>query len=617
MIRYINSRLTIPARLLLMVLVSAVPDVLLTGLYVQQSSIDIAFARKEVDGTRYLTGLWAHFIEVANTGVVTEPSPTVATFDEEFSSNDASKTYNAATNVADKLDAGKALIGAVADGSNLTLDPDLDSFYAMDADTVRLPGIVSADIALGKAAAEPLDSRSRLVHTAFAVNRLEISAGDANASLNAAIKNNASGLTKAALSTMTLDLKAASDALALRGRALLESGTAPDLGEAQTKLLRQVSKTWSATNIELARLLQVRVDGFHRKLTINLIIAGLSLCVSYWLSQAVARGLSRRITRLVEVMKRLIADDATPHIPYLADRNETGHIAKTLAAFKDGVIERKKLKSERALAGEQTAVVGAVAAGLERLAQGDLTATLSQNFPSAYDKIRTDLNATVMTLRSSMLTIAASTQAITTGTSGIAASTADLARRTEQQATALEGSAAALNEVTETIQQSAQEASIVYDIVSTVRTKAEGSQNVVREAIAAMGAIQTSSMQIGEIIGVMDQIASQTNLLALNATIEAARAGASGRGFAVVASEVRELAERSAKAARAVRDLISAATKQIIGGARLVAETGQAFESIVAEIGATNATMDAIAGGAAAQAEKLYRINSRSAKWTR
>ena len=609
MVRFINSRLSIPARLWLMVVVSAVPDVLLTGLYVQQSSLDIAFAQKEIDGTNYLAGLWTHFAAVAQTGTTSQPAPLSKDFDAEFTAEDPAKAYDSARDVTEKLDAGKALIGTVADNSNLTLDPDLDSFYAMDADTVRLPGIVAASIAIGKAAAEPAGTPSRLVHIAFAVNRLEISASDANASLTAAMKNNKAGLTKTALADLTDELKKASDALAGQGRALLEGGAAPDLDSDKAKLLARTDATWLATNTELKRLLQARVSGFHSKLAVNLLIAGLSLLVAYWLSKTISAGLSRRVTRLVAVMKRLVAEDASPAIPYLDDRNETGQIAKTLLAFKNSLAARKQLEGEQLAAGQQTLVVDAVATGLDALARGDLTATLSQSFPPAYDQIRVDLNAAVMTLRESMLTIARSADAIKGGTSGIVGSTSKLARRTEEQAALLRVSASALDEVTTTIQVAARDAAIVHDIVGSVQSEATASGDVVRQAIDAMGAIRGSSEEIGVIIGVMDEIASQTNLLALNAGIEAARAGVSGRGFAVVASEIRELAERSARAANEVRKLISASSKQVGHGAALVDATGKALESFIARIGETGMAMTAIASGASAQAERLRQIN--------
>ncbi|WP_158810074.1 methyl-accepting chemotaxis protein [Beijerinckia sp. L45] len=610
MVRFINARLSIAARLWLMVIVSTVPDVLLTGLYVQQSSLDISFAQKEFEGTVYLSGLWAAFMGFAQHGSTAGSSATQADYDAEFSAQTAAQAYTQATGLSDKLDAGKALIGAVADGSNLTLDPDLDSFYAMDAATVRLPGIVTAAVALGNAAAEPASAASRVVHIAFAVNRLEISAGDADASLNAAMKNNAAGLTGQALSRLTTDLKVAAGKLSAQGRALLDGGNADDLGIAQAALLKQVDATWAATNTELARLLQVRMHGFYRKLVISLIVAGVSLLIAAWLSRTISLGLSKRVSRLVAVMDRLIVDDVPAEIPYLSDRNETGRIAKTLAAFRDSVIERKKLKTEKALATEQALVVSAVAKALERLAHGDLTSTVSQQFPPEFEKIRVDLNATAMTLRNSMVTIANSTQAIRSGTTEIAAATADLARRTERQASTLEESAAALNQVTATIKRSAEDASLIRNTVSAAKAGAELSEGVVRDAIVAMTAIEHSSKEIGEIIAVMDEIASQTNLLALNAGIEAARAGHSGRGFAVVAAEVRSLAKRSAQAAKQIRALISASTKQVSHGAALVMETGAALERIVGQVGAMNDAMTGIAASASAQAERLQDINA-------
>ena len=609
MVGSINSRLSIAARLWLMVVVSAVPDVLLTGLYVQQSSLDVAFARKEIDGTDYLAGLWKHFIQVAETGATHLSAPLSDSYNAEFKAEDIARAYDAARDLGEKLDSGKTLIGTVADNSNLTLDPDLDSFYAMDAETVRLPGIVAAAIAIVKAAAEPAGTPSRLVHIAFAVNRLEISAGDAQASLQSAMKNNKPGTTESALGAQRADLKKAADALAAQGHILLEGSAAPRLRADQDTLLASTDAAWIATNAELKRLLRVRVRGFQSKLTVNLVIAGASLLLAYWLSKIISTGLSRRIARLVAVMKRLVADEVVADIPYLHDRNETGQIAKTLMAFKTSLAARKQLERDQAAVNDQTLVVGAVAKGLDALARGDLTVMLSDAFPETYDQIRVDLNAAVMTLRESMLTISRSTEAITAGTTGIVVSTDKLARRTEEQATSLRLSASALDEVTTTIQVATQDANVIYDIFAAVRSEATASGAVVRQAIHAMGAIESSSKEIAVIIGVMDDIASQTNLLALNAGIEAARAGVSGRGFAVVAAEIRELAERSARAANEVRGLISASSKQVGHGSALVDATGKALETIIGRIGETDVAMTAIASGASAQAGRLRQIN--------
>ena len=617
MVRFINSRLSIPARLWLIMLVSTVPTILLAGLYVQQSSLDIHFALKEIDGAAYLKRLWSPFLSIAKTGRVPDQTATQRASDEEFAATAASEAYAAASSETDKLEAGRALIVAVADGSNLTLDSNLDSFYTTDAVTIRLPGIITAAVALIKAAAEPTTERSRATHIAFAIKRLDISASDAVASLNTAMKHNASGTTRAALLKVTSDLEMASVALSNRGLALLDGGDADDLGALQSALFRSVDVTWNTANVELTRLLHVRINAFCRKLTISLILAGILLCLTWWLSRTISRGLSSRVLRLVDVMKRLIADDVTPAIPYLGDRNESGQIAKTLAAFKASVVERKTLKSEKALAAEQALVVDAIAGGLELLAHGNLTTTLSQYFPPEYDKIRVNLNATFTTLRESMVTIAKSTRAIQSGTSGIVVSTADFARRTELQAEALEVSASALNEITAIILKSAEEAIEANTTVSTVQAKAQNSKGIVLETIAAMGEIEKSAREIGEVISVMDEIASQTNLLALNAGIEAARAGSAGRGFAVVAAEVRELAERSTRAAEEVRQLISASTTQVSRGVTLVTETGKALESIVTEIDDTNAIINALTLGASDQAAKLQKINATIGKMDR
>ena len=147
-------------------------------------------------------------------------------------------------------------------------------------------------------------------------------------------------------------------------------------------------------------------------------------------------------------------------------------------------------------------------------------------------------------------------------------------------------------------------------VVSSAKSEADHGGDVVREAITAMGEIERSSKQIGQIIGVIDEIAFQTNLLALNAGVEAARAGDAGRGFAVVASEVRALAQRSAEAAKEIKGLISASTGHVAQGVDLVGETGKALGRIVAQVAEINAVVGAIAASAQEQAGGLHQVNT-------
>jgi hypothetical protein len=164
----------------------------------------------------------------------------------------------------------------------------------------------------------------------------------------------------------------------------------------------------------------------------------------------------------------------------------------------------------------------------------------------------------------------------------------ELARRTEQQAANLEETAAALTEISATVNKSAEGANHAHDMVFAADEDAKKSAVVVREAVKAMDEIAQSSQQIGQIIGVIDEIAFQTNLLALNAGVEAARAGDAGRGFAVVASEVRALAQRSAEAAKEIKGLISKSAAQVDRGVKLVAETGDSLGRIMQQVAEIN-----------------------------
>ncbi len=251
-----------------------------------------------------------------------------------------------------------------------------------------------------------------------------------------------------------------------------------------------------------------------------------------------------------------------------------------------------------------------IAAGLSRLAEGDLEQRIATPFIPELEPVRVDFNASLEALEKSMATVGAATRAITAGAGEIAGATDDWSRRTEKQAANLEESAAALEELTVTVKKSSQGANHARDVVSAAKVDAEKSGAVVREAMAAMAAIDKSSKQIGQIIGVIDEIAFQTNLLALNAGVEAARAGDAGRGFAVVASEVRALAQRSAEAAKEIKGLISASTTQVDHGVKLVAETGASLERIVTQVTEINDVIGEIASGAKEQATALAEVNT-------
>jgi methyl-accepting chemotaxis protein len=254
--------------------------------------------------------------------------------------------------------------------------------------------------------------------------------------------------------------------------------------------------------------------------------------------------------------------------------------------------------------------ISALASALRALAQGDLSHRIAGELTPKTEQLKEDFNVAIAGLEQAMQSISGTTGSIRTGSEEIAQATDDLSRRTEQQAASLEETAAAVDEITATVHKTAQGAQQARTVVSTAKSDAERGGKVASQAIDAVNGIEKSSEQIGQIIGVIDEIAFQTNLLALNAGVEAARAGEAGRGFAVVASEVRALAQRSAEAAKEIKALITASRSQVEQGVDLVTETGKALERIFAQVAEIDTVVSDIASSAQEQATGLQEVNT-------
>lgn len=265
-----------------------------------------------------------------------------------------------------------------------------------------------------------------------------------------------------------------------------------------------------------------------------------------------------------------------------------------------------KLEAEKQI----NLVVESLGAALSELAEGDLETGLYIDVAPEFANLKADFNSAASTLKSTIALVKKGAGSIKLGTDEISQASDDLSRRTENQAASLEETAAAVKEITDTVNKTARGATHARETVSVAKADAEKGGEVVRRAIEAMTGIESSSKQISQIIGVIDEIAFQTNLLALNAGVEAARAGDAGRGFAVVASEVRALAQRSAEAAKEIKGLISASTGQVAQGVQLVGETGQALTRIVSQVAEINAIVTEIAASANEQAHGLEQVNT-------
>jgi methyl-accepting chemotaxis protein len=272
--------------------------------------------------------------------------------------------------------------------------------------------------------------------------------------------------------------------------------------------------------------------------------------------------------------------------------------------------ERQALEEQRKRdAASQGAIFAALGEALARVARGDLTARLNGEVGNEFQALQADFNNALRLLEEAMGQVAGATEGIRLGADEIGLAADDLSRRTEQQAASLEETAAALDEITATVRTTASGAKQASAVIAAAKTDAERSGAVVADAVAAMGQIESSSREIGKILGVIDEIAFQTNLLALNAGVEAARAGDAGKGFAVVAQEVRALAQRSADAGKEIENLISTSTRQVEAGVNLVGQTGEALRGIVGKVAEIDDLVTGIASSAQEQSTGLHQVN--------
>jgi methyl-accepting chemotaxis protein len=245
----------------------------------------------------------------------------------------------------------------------------------------------------------------------------------------------------------------------------------------------------------------------------------------------------------------------------------------------------------------------------DRVAEGDLTSTIEVDSKDEVGQLTSALKRMNTSLQSIVADVRTGTDAISHASKEISTGNADLSHRTEEQASSLEETASSMEELTSTVKQNAENAAEANRLAASASQVAVKGGEVVGEVVQRMTAINESSKKIADIIGVIDGIAFQTNILALNAAVEAARAGEQGRGFAVVASEVRTLAQRSAGAAKEIKQLISDSVHEVADGTRLVAEAGKTIGEVVTSVQRVSEIVADISAATKEQSSGIEQVN--------
>ncbi|KPF41955.1 methyl-accepting chemotaxis protein [Rhizobium sp. AAP43] len=416
--------------------------------------------------------------------------------------------------------------------------------------------------------------------------------------------------------------------------------------------------TFRDANVAAAdAMYEASASSFHVSLLSNVALLFAGVMAGIAAMVFVSRDVTKPIERITRVMAKLARSEFETDIAYLDRQNEIGDMARAVDVFKQNGLRVREMNAQEhrmkqrcdelqqsigevcaaaiagdfsrrierdfefpdlnAFASSMNELVRSIGSGLAEtrrvvasLSEGDLTDAMRGDFQGAFAELQGNVNGTMQVLKTVVAEVRTSIEQIQSGSGELRFASDDLAKRTEQQAAALEETSSALEEITAAVKQSTSTALEATRMVDEARRSSEQSSAVVQDAVAAMGRIEQASGEIGKIINVIDEIAFQTNLLALNAGVEAARAGEAGKGFAVVAQEVRELAQRSAGAAKDIKSLVTRSGEEVGIGVRLVTATGEALASIRDHVMHINESVYQIAAAAKEQSHKLQEVNT-------
>ena len=342
--------------------------------------------------------------------------------------------------------------------------------------------------------------------------------------------------------------------------------------------------------------------------TLSTLIIGTTavVVIGIFMGWIIARFLARNLNNVVMAAQALGGGDLKARSS-ITTKDEVGTLAQSFNEMGD------KLQANVEKAKEEAATMAQFVVEAKRvlgnLAQGDLTDHMTNACDGDLAQIKDSLNSALTNLTTTLTTVREAAEGVTSGAEEITKGNEDLSQRTSEQASSLEETSSAMEEMTSTVKQNADNAKQANQLAIAARDVAEKGGAVTTKAIDAMDEINKSSKKIADIITVIDEIAFQTNLLALNAAVEAARAGEHGRGFAVVAAEVRNLAQRSASAAKEIKGLINESVQRVTDGSELVDQCGRTLEEIVGSVKRVTDIIAEITAASQEQASGIDQVN--------
>jgi methyl-accepting chemotaxis protein len=342
-----------------------------------------------------------------------------------------------------------------------------------------------------------------------------------------------------------------------------------------------------------------------------------------------------RLKRLEVAMNKLAVGQTDLDIEDVHRGDEISDMTRSVVTFRNNALKRMRLENETAqqrtmiddsqlqadlergknnklqeqTLARQNGLIQILGDVLGRLARGDLTAHITIESDDVFRQIKEDLNEMADKIRAIAKRISGVSREVQGATREIAAGVADLSARTEHQASSLEETSASMEELASTVRQSAGNAQEANQLAAAASVSAVSGGEIAVRAVSAMGKIEDSSRQIGDIVGLIQEIAFQTNLLALNAAVEAARAGEAGKGFAVVANEVRALAQRAGQASKDIKGLIVNSDTQVREGVTLVKQAGASLSEIVASVKKVATFVSEIASATQEQSSGIEQVS--------